>query len=105
MEIAIFAKNRTARNGQKFTGYLSTLPRKDGTNQTVSVRFRKDCGAPEPEKCPMNIVLNKGDVNLSRKDFVNKETGEVCTGYTLWVNNWSAGSAYVDHSLDEFNFE
>jgi hypothetical protein len=105
MEISIFAKKRTAQNGTHFTGYLSTLPRKDGTNQTVSVRFRMDCGAPEPEQCPMNIVLNKGDVNLSRKDFVNKNTGEVSTGYTLWVNKWTPGSPYVDHSLDEFNFD
>ena len=105
MEITIFAKNRTAKNGQNFVGYLARLPRKDGTTQTSAVKFRKECGAPDGDACPMNIIVERKDVNLSRRDFVNRETGEVSTGYTLWVSNWKDGSPYVDHSLDEFDFD
>ena len=102
MEITIFAKKRTTADGKPFYGYLSTLTRKDGTKQTVSVKFRDECGNPKPEKCPMNIVFNKGAANLATREFVREDTGEVGTSFTLWVSAWEPGTPYVDTSLDDF---
>lgn len=103
MEIAIFAKRMTRKDGTPFFKYLSTLHRKDGTTQTVGVRFRDDCGHPKPENCPINIKVDKNDANMVRKDFVREDTGEVATSFTLWVSKWVEGSPYVDTSLDEYD--
>ena len=102
MEITIYAKKRTTSEGKSFYSYLSTLTRKDGTKQTVSVRFRDDCGNPKPENCPINIKFDKSDANLSTRKFVRFESGEVGTSHTLWVSAWEPGTPFVDHSLDDF---
>lgn len=102
MEITIYAKKRTTSEGKSFYSYLSTLTRKDGTKQTVSVKFRDECGNPKPENCPMNIKFDKVKGNLSTKEFVRDDTGEVGTSYTLWVSKWEPGTPFVDHSLDDF---
>ena len=102
MEITIFAKKRTASDGKSFYSYLSTLTRKDGTKQTVSVKFRDEAGNPKPEKCPMNIKFDRGSANVATKEFIREDTGEVATGYTLWVSAWEPGAPFVDHSLDDF---
>ena len=102
MEITIYAKKRTSSDGKSFFSYLSTLTRKDGTKQTVSVKFRDDCGNPKPENCPMNIKFEKGNANMTTKEFVRDDTGEVGTSYTLWVSAWEHGTQFVDHSLDDF---
>ena len=102
MEITIYAKKRTSSDGKPFFGYLSTLTRKDGTKQTVSVKFREDCGNPKADKCPMNIVVEKVNANMTVKEFTREDTGEVCNSYTLWVSEWEQGSEFVDHSLDDF---
>lgn len=102
MEITIYAKKRTAADGKTFHSYLSTLTRKDGTKQTVSVRFRDDAGNPKPEKCPMNVKFDKGNANMSTKEFTREDTGDVATSYTLWVSAWEPGTPFVDHSLDDF---
>ena len=102
MEIAVFAKRCTGKDNKTFYRYLSSLTKKDGTAQTVAVSFRDEAGQPRPEKCPMNIIISKGDVNLASKTFVREDTGEVGTSYTLWVTKWKEGSPYVDHSLDEY---
>lgn len=102
MEITIFAKKRTSSEGKSFFSYLSTLTRKDGTKQTVSVKFRDDCGNPKPEQCPMNVKFDKGNANISTREFVREDTGEVGTSYTLWVSAWEPGAPFVDHSLDDF---
>jgi len=102
LELTIFAKKRTSNDGKTFYNYLSSLTRKDGTSQSISVRFRDECGAPKPENCPMNIVVPRNRANLSSKEFVREDTAEVVLAYTLWVSEWSKGSEFVDHSLDEF---
>lgn len=102
MEITIFAKKREAKDGRKFTSYLATLTKKSGEKTTVAVKFREDCGAPEPKNCPMNIVCEKKALNMSERNYVDNETGEVRTSYTLWVSEWKQGSPYVDHSMDEY---
>lgn len=103
MEITVFAKKRKAYNGEEFYSYLTRLPRKDGTEITMSVRFRDECGSPKPDKCPMNVIIEKTDANISTKTYVREDTGEMATSYTMWVSAWKEGSPYVDHSLDEFD--
>ena len=102
MEITIYAKKRNANDGKMFYSYLSTLTRKDGTKQTVSVKFRDEAGSPKPEKCPMNIKFDKVHGNLATKEFIRDDTGETATSYTLWVSAWEPGTPFVDHSLDDF---
>lgn len=102
MEITIFAKKRTTKEGKTFYSYISTLNRKDGTKQTVSVKFRDECGSPKPEKCPLNIKFEKMDANLSTNDFIRDDTGEVAKSFTLWISAWEQGAPYIDKSLDDF---
>lgn len=102
MEITIYAKKRTSGEGKTFYGYLATLTKTDGTEQMVSVKFREDCGNPDPKKCPMNIRFDKSCANLTHKTFVREDTGEAGVSYTLWVSRWEDGEPFVDHSLDEF---
>lgn len=103
MNITVFSKKRQTRDGKKtFYNYIGTLKKKDGTEDTVAVKFREECGAPDPKTCPCNIIVDKGDANLSARDFVREDTGEVINVKTLWVNAWSNGAPYVDHSLDDY---
>ncbi len=102
MELTIFAKKKTTNEGKTFFAYLSTLTRKDGTKQSVQVKFRESCGAPKPELCPLNIKIDKTKANLSSREFVREDSGETITSFTLWVSAWENGAPYVDHSLDEF---
>lgn len=102
MEITIYAKKRTTAEGKTFFSYLSTLTRKDGTTQPVSVKFRDECGNPKPEKCPMNIKFDKGRANMATREFTREDTGETDISYTLWVSRWEQGAPFVDHSLDDF---
>ena len=110
MEITVFAKKRQTKTGKIFFNYLSTLHKKDGTEVSCDVKFREDAGQPKPEQCPINIVVDKGDCNLVNRKYSRRETdeftGEVVTMEsmrpTLWVSAWKQGSAYVDHSMDDF---
>lgn len=102
MEITIYAKKRQTADGKSFYSYLSTLNRKDGTKQTVAVKFRDECGNPKPEKCPMNIKFDKSKANMATHEFTREDTGEVATSYTLWISGWEVGTPFVDHSLDDF---
>lgn len=102
MEITIYAKKRNSADGKTFYSYLSTLNRKDGTKQTVSVKFRDAAGNPKPELCPMNIKFDRCCANMATKEFIREDNGEVATSYTLWVSAWELGSPFEDHSLDDF---
>ena len=102
MEITTSAKKRNAKDGKTFYSYLSTLTRKDGTKQTVAVKFRDEAGNPKPEKCPMNIKFDRCAANMATKEFTREDSGEVGTSYTLWIPAWEPGEPFVDHSLDDF---
>ena len=102
MEISIFAKKRQSKDGRTFYVYLSTLTKKDGSELPCSVKFNKDITPPKPEDCPCNIIVDKEHCNLSHKNILNPETGYVMETHTLWVNQYAAGSEYVDHSMDDF---
>ena len=105
MEITLFAKKRTTKDGKVFHQYLSTLEKRDGTTETVRVAFRNVEGnnIPKAESCPRNIAFNKEDANLSTTKYTDNETGEIKERKTLWITRWEQGSEYVDRSLDDYN--
>ena len=103
MEITVFSKKRQGQDGRSFDSYIGRLHKKDGTELTVGIQFRKECGNPKAELCPMNIIVDKSNANLSTKVIgTNEDTGEAIFGHTLWISKWTEGPKYVDHSLDDF---
>ena len=110
MEITLFAKKRTTKEGKTFYNYLSTLTDKSGNNTICTVKFRDTITPPKPETCPVNIVVEKSDCNLSNRHMVRKatdpDTGEIFDkefdSFTLWVSNYKPGTPYVDHSMDDY---
>ena len=103
MKVTVFAKKRTTKEGKTFYSYLTTLTKTDGTELTTAVKFHESAGNPRPEDCPMNIIIEKKDANLSCKKFVNPETGEAFDSYTLWVKKWTKSEElWVDDSLSDF---
>lgn len=101
MIIAIFARKGNTKEGKVFYNYLATLTKKDGAKLPVRVKFREECGSPKADKCPMNIEVDRSNMNLSTKEFTREDTGEIGVAYELWVTKWSEGPAYVDHSMDD----
>lgn len=101
MEITVFAKKKQTKQGKTFFTYLTTLKKKDGTEDKMEVKFRDECGVPE--KFPVNIIVNKDQCNISKKMKNREDTGEIFEVKTLWITAWSAGSEYVDTSLDEYD--
>ena len=101
MEITVYAKKRSTNEGKTFFTYLSTLTKKDGTEQVTQVRFRDECGQPNPARCPMNIIIEKGNANMTTRTYT-ADDGTVGTSYTMWVSNWSEGAPFVDHSMDDY---
>lgn len=102
MEITIFAKKRTTKEGKIFYTYLTRLNRKDGFEETSQVKFREPAVAPKPENCPCNIIATKNNMNMSKKILTDTETGEIIESRTLWISNYVAGSEYIDHSMDDY---
>lgn len=101
MELAIFAKRVVKNDGKIFYRYISQLSRKStGEAVSVTVKFR-DNKEPNPELCPMNIIVDKCNANLSERHY-SSEDGTEGVGHTLWVSAWEQGAPYVDHSLDDF---
>ena len=98
--IAIFSKESTNRQGGKYTKYLGKLTKKDGTQFTVQVHFRKTCGQPNALDCPMMIAFERKDANLAEKSVTN-EDGETIITQNLWLSNWVEAGEYVDTSLDD----
>ena len=110
MELTIFSKKCTTKEGKLFYRYITKLTKKDGTELTSTVKFREDCGSPKGEKCPMIIAVEKKDCNFSSKskfETVKDDDGnEIEREYvnnTLWVSNWSdTGKEFIDTSMDDF---
>ena len=101
MEISVFAKKKQTKTGKVFYTYLTTLKKKDGTDDRIEVKFREDCGVPD--HFPINIEVEKKDINISKKMKNREDTGEVFEIRTLWVSQWREGSPYVDTSLDDYD--
>lgn len=104
MEITIFAKKRTNKEGKTFYTFLSTLNRKDGTTDTVRVAFRDtgDNHPPKPDSCPRNIIIDKATCNMAARRYTDSATGEIKESRTLWITEWQPGSEYVDRSMDDY---
>ena len=102
MKQAVFAKKRTSRDGKTFYSYLTTMRRKDGTEEIVQLKFRDKCGAPDPDQCPQNIVFPKSAANYSKRTFTREDTGEIVEQGVIWISQWDEGEPYVDTSMDDF---
>lgn len=107
MKVTIFAQKKETKEGKKFTTYLGKINKKDGSTDTIEVKFREECGAPDAKKCPMIIEVDKNSgSNVSEKKVkYTDEVGEEkeATRRSLWVAAWSeSDEKYVDHSLDEY---
>ena len=104
MKIAVFAKRKTKNDEKKtpFYIYLSSLKNKEtGETMPVRVKFRDECGKPDPNKCPMCIQFDKKNANLQLETYVTDD-GEERTVRNLWIAKWANAGEYVDTSLDEF---
>ena len=105
MQITVFAKKMTSKDGRSFNRYLTKLTKKDGSEVTCNVKFREACGEPK-DNCPCNIVFDKSNANFSEKvqKYTDAETGEEkeTVSKTLWINAWQFGEAYIDTSMEEF---
>lgn len=110
MELTIFGKKGTTKEGKVFYRYLTKLEKKDGTEITTAVKFREECGSPRGDKCPMIINVNKKDCNFSSKTvtevYKDDEGNEEERDYVnnvLWVSAWTdTDKQYVDTSMDDF---
>lgn len=102
MKITVFAKKKHTAEGKKFYTYLTTLHKKDGSEQVAQVRFTDDAGHPDPAKCPMNIIFDKASGNLSKREYTREDTGEIMEARTLWIKAWKEGEPYIDTSLDDY---
>ena len=99
MKITVFSKKISKHDGSKFTGYVTRLKKKDGTEIYCRVRFREGCSAPSV--CPAIIEVEKDYANLVKKHYKNDD--KEYDIYTLWITDWEPTlEKYVDHSLDDF---
>ena len=104
LKLLLFSKKRTASDGKTFYNYLSTLVRKStGEQVPVQVKFRQDCGQPDPHKCPCYITVEKEDCNLATKELMSEDDNTIKKVNTLWVSKWQNGGEYIDHSLDDID--
>lgn len=101
MNITVFAKKRTTKDGKKtFYTYFTKLTKSDGEIVTASVKFVEDeCNIPDTFPC--NLVIDKKYCNLSTRTEIG-EDGKEYINKTLWVKAYSYGEPYVDTSLDDF---
>lgn len=103
MELTIFAKKRRTKEGKAFNVYVSKLKKHNGDEDYVTVRFTGEQAAPNGDKCPVIIDVNKEDANISVRHGVNELTGEEVERKTLWIKNFRySETKYVDHSLDDY---
>ena len=98
MQIPVFAKAVKTRDGKKYTKYITRLNTRDGSQLSAEVKFRTQ--PPRPESCPCNIQFDRSSANLATRSYITQE-GELREAKTLWVNEWTPGAAYIDHSLDD----
>lgn len=104
MKIAIFASNKTSKEGRKFTVYTARITSKSTGEQIgVRVKFAETAGEPKAIDCPMWIDIDKGSANLAERKYLDEASQTERKSYTLWVKSWTPNDEpYVDHSLDDF---
>lgn len=112
MEINIFGKKGINSEGRTFPIYFSTLTKKDGSQDSVNVKFREACGSPDLKDCPCTIYVEREKANLVIKPIIveddgvksvlTDDNGEVKMRRTLWISEWQMVGPYIDHSLDDY---
>ena len=106
MKVTIFAQKKQTKEGKTFYTYLATLTKKDGSEDKVEAKFREECGAPDPKKCPLIIEVDKSDANISEKEETyTDEVGEEkkVTRRRLWISKYSESEEkFVDSSLEDY---
>lgn len=106
MKALIFAKKRKTSEGKEFYGYIATLTKKDGSEETIGCKFKEECGNPKPDSCPLYIEFDKDGGNISTKhETVVNEVGEESKveRKTLWISKYIISEEkYVDTSLDDY---
>lgn len=102
MEITVYAKKRHTNEGKVFFTYLTTLTKKTGEKITAEVKFKESCEQFKADFCPCNITFERSKANFTCKTIPVKTTGETIISNVLWLSEWSMGSEYIDHSMDEF---
>lgn len=110
MELTIYASKKSyEKEGiqKSFYAYSTRiLNKKTGEEEFFNVKFREDCGKPLPANCPCNIKVEKKDANITRRERVynDRETGEEknVIDRVIWVNAWTEGSPFEDHSTDDY---
>lgn len=99
MKITVFSKKISKHDGSKFTGYVTKLKKKDGSEIYCRVRFHEGCNGPR--ECPAIIAVNKDKANLIKRHYTTED--KEYDIYTLWITDWNpTEEKYVDHSLDDF---
>lgn len=99
MKITVFSKKISRHDGSKFTGYVTKLKKKDGSEIYCRVRFREGCSAPR--EFPAIIEVERDHANLVKRHYKNDD--KEYDIYTLWITDWEpTDEKYIDHSLDEF---
>lgn len=104
MQVTVFAKQKSTKEGKTFYTYFATLKKKDGSELVTELKFKELAGSPKGEQCPMNIVFDKTDANFTERPVTYEKDGEEKDAITrkLWIRKWEEGEPYVDHSMDDF---
>ena len=101
MKATIFAKKKKSKEGREFYSYFTKLTKQDGTEETISVKFQEDI-KPKGENCPLNIIFDKADANISTKTLI-KEDGQVFEDKNLWIKKFEEDpEKFRDKSLDDY---
>lgn len=102
MNLTVFAKSKTSKEGKSFNTYFAKLTKKDGSEVSTELKFREECGVPKSFPC--NIIVDKQHANLVEKQVTFEKDGEEKEALQrkLWISKWTDGEPFVDHSLDDF---
>lgn len=101
MKLTVFAKNVQKKDGKTFTKFLTRLTRKDGTEETVEVKFTQATKTLTANDCP--CIINATHCNLAKQSGTNAESGVAWESKKLWVSAWeTTNEVYRDTSLDDY---
>lgn len=103
MKITIFGKKKETQDGKKFVQYSTKLKKKDGTELFAIVKFNEGTPMPKYDDLPLNVVVEKENASLAKKQWESEDGEKTGWNFTLWVREWAVdtGNPFVDHSLDD----
>ena len=102
MKLTIYATLKRKQNGSEYYLYSTTLTKADGERQYATVRSPKTVQLPAPNKCPMNVIIEKADSHLKHEYW--EDDGKSGYNHILWVNKWTEDTEnpFRDTSLDDY---